>query len=83
MKSKQPKEMVIVPPHNAGQAIIEYVLLLSMIISMTSLMIAGVRSNRDKMWKRILCEVSAACPDCQSTQTAKAALPKSGFSCKH
>ena len=83
MKSKQSQVVVNTTLNNAGQAIIEYVLLLSMIISMTSLMIAGVRSNRDKMWKRILCEVSAACPDCQSTPSAKAALPQSGFSCKH
>jgi hypothetical protein len=67
----------------AGQAIVEYVLLLSIILGMTGVMITGVRKNRDKMWKRILCEVSAACPDCKSTASAKAALPNAGVSCKN
>jgi hypothetical protein len=77
------KQIKIGHLNQSGQAIVEYILLLSMIISMTGIMIAGVRSNRDKMWKRILCEVSAACPDCKSTQGAKSALPNSGFSCKN
>ena len=71
------------PRGESGQAIVEYILLLSIIMSMTGLMIAGVRSNRDKMWKRVLCEVSAACPDCKSTASAKAALPSAGVSCKN
>ena len=83
MKSKKPQHRVSVLSSKAGQAIVEYVLLLSIIISITGLMIAGVRSNRDKMWKRILCEVSAACPDCRSPDSAKAALPTSGVSCKN
>ena len=71
------------PLGNAGQAILEYVLLLSIILSMTGIMLASVRSNRDKMWKLFICEVSAACPECKSTASAKAALPGSGATCKH
>jgi hypothetical protein len=66
-----------------GQAIIEYVLLLSIILSMAGLLVASVRSNRDKMWKRIICDVSAACPDCRSTESAKQALPGAGVQCKN
>ena len=68
--------------NHSGQALIEYVLLLSIIISMTCIMIAGVRSSRDKMWKQVLCEVSAACPDCKATESAKSAIKGSG-ACKH
>ena len=67
----------------SGQAIVEYILLLSIILSITGIMIAGVRSSRDRMWKRVLCEVSAACPDCRATQSARQAFPGSGISCKN
>ena len=83
MKSNQTLDLLNVNPKNAGQAILEYVLLLSIILSMTTLMMAGVSSSRDKMWKKFLCEVSAACPDCRSTPSAKSAFPKSGVSCKN
>jgi hypothetical protein len=66
-----------------GQAILEYVLLLSIILTMAGLLMASVRSNRDKLWKRMLCEVSAACPDCRATDSAKAALPNAGVRCKN
>ena len=71
------------PSNQSGQAIIEYVLLLSIILSAAGIMIGGARAGRDKMWKQLVCEVSAACPDCKSTETAKAALPQSGTKCKH
>jgi len=67
----------------SGQAILEYILLLSIILGLSGAIYAGVTSSRDKMWKHILCEVSAACPDCQSTQSAKNAFPKSGVTCKN
>ena len=65
-----------------GQAIIEYILLLSIILSLSGLMISGIHSTRDKMWKRFLCEISAACPTCKATDSAKAALPKAKVQCK-
>ena len=66
-----------------GQAIVEYILLLSIILGMGGILIGTVRSNRDKMWKRMICEVSAACPDCRATQSARAALPNAGVQCKN
>jgi hypothetical protein len=66
-----------------GQALVEYILLLSIILGMAGILMATVRSNRDKMWKRMICEVSAACPDCRATQSARAALPNAGVQCKN
>jgi|GEM_PF-3193300 len=68
---------------NQGQAIIEYVLLLSIILSMAGILIGGVRSSRDKLWKKMICEVSAACPDCHSPDSAQSALPHAGVKCKN
>jgi hypothetical protein len=62
----------------SGQAIIEYVILLVLILSIGGLLFAGVRSSRDKMWKQMICDVSAACPDCPATESAKRALPQAG-----
>ena len=67
----------------SGQAVLEYILLLSVILSISGLLVGSVRNTRDKMWKRMLCEVSAACPDCRSTDSAKAAFPKTGGNCKN
>ncbi|MBS1959753.1 MAG: hypothetical protein JST80_09800 [Bdellovibrionales bacterium] len=67
----------------SGQAIIEYVILLTIILTITGLFVAAVRSSRDKMWKQMICDISAACPDCHSPQSAQDALPKSGVKCKN
>lgn len=67
----------------SGQAIIEYIILLTIILSMTGLFVASVRSSRDSMWKQMICDVSAACPDCKSTDSAKSALPNSKTKCKN
>ncbi len=67
----------------SGQAIIEYVLLLSIILGIAGLLVGSIRSTRDKMWKQIMCEVSAECPTCTATDSAKSALPKSGVNCKY
>ena len=66
----------------SGQALVEYVLLLVILLSMGGIIIVGIQSARDNMWKRLLCEVSAACPDCKSTESAKNALPKATIKCK-
>lgn len=63
---------------NSGQAIIEYVLLLVILMSITGLFIAGVRTSRDKMWKQMICDVSAACPNCPATDSAKQMLQGAG-----
>jgi hypothetical protein len=66
----------------SGQAIIEYVLLLSMILALAGALIASVKVSRDKLWKKIICDVSAPCADCKATDSAKAVLPKSSVKCR-
>jgi hypothetical protein len=68
---------------NSGQAIIEYVLLMSIIVGMSGAIMFAVRKNRDKMWKIMICDVSAACPSCKSTDSAKNFFKSSGVSCKN
>jgi len=67
----------------SGQAILEYILLLAIIMGISGVMVSSVSSTRDKMWKKVLCEVSAACPDCKSTQSAKSSFPKAGVNCRN
>jgi hypothetical protein len=67
----------------SGQAIIEYILLFAIILSMAGLIVGGLSKTRDKMWKGMLCEVSAACPTCRSTDSAKTIFPSSGARCKN
>jgi hypothetical protein len=67
----------------SGQAIIEYILLLSIIITVSGLILGSVRSSRDKLWKMMICQVSAACPTCKATDSARTALPNTGGACKY
>lgn len=65
-----------------GQAIIEYVLLLAIILSISGLLYSGVAQTRDKMWKRIICNVSAPCPGCTAPERADKLFPQAGIGCK-
>ena len=38
----------------------------------------GIRGSRDKLWKRIICQVTAPCPGCKASDSAKNVLPKGG-----
>ncbi len=62
-------------PKNAGQAIVEYVLLLAMILGMGTIIVSGVNKGRDTLWKQIICDVSRACPTCQAPSSVEALLP--------
>jgi hypothetical protein len=62
----------------SGQAVIEYVMLLLIILTMGGIMRYGVQTARDKLWKKIICDVSAPCPGCAAPASAKNALPKGG-----
>jgi hypothetical protein len=64
-----------------GQALVEYILLVAIIISISGIIISAVSSGRDKFWKAMVCDVSAGCAGCKSTDSAKAFLPKSGKNC--
>jgi hypothetical protein len=67
---------------NSGQAILEYILLLIIMLSLGSILIGGIQKSRDKLWKQMLCDVSRACPKCAIPETVKNALPRSGVNCK-
>lgn len=47
---------------------------MSIIISIAGALIASVKTGRDKLWKRMICEVSAECSECKSTESAKKIL---------
>jgi predicted transporter len=61
-----------------GQAIIEYVIMLAVVLGMAGILVFGVKNTRDKLWKHIVCVVSAPCPTCQATESAKQILPQGG-----
>lgn len=65
----------------SGQAILEYILLLSIILSLSGALIASVKGTRDKIWKRMICDVSAVCAECKATDSAKSIL-KAKADCK-
>ncbi len=65
----------------SGQAILEYILLLAIIISISGIMISSVRGMRDRMWKQTLCQVSSICAGCQPPESIQRALPEAG-NCK-
>jgi Flp pilus assembly pilin Flp len=62
----------------SGQAVVEYVVLLTIILGMAATLQYGVQKTRDKLWKFVICKVSAPCPSCGATDSAKAVLPKGG-----
>jgi hypothetical protein len=66
----------------SGQAIIEYVLLLAIILSFAGALKYAVTQNRDKFWKTMVCEVSAPCAGCTAPASAQSFLPNSGAKCK-
>jgi hypothetical protein len=66
---------------NLGQATIEYVLMIAVVFSIASLIVSGIRGTRDKLWKRILCEVSAPCVGCVAPEGVNLLLQKSGVNC--
>ncbi|MBU6154368.1 MAG: hypothetical protein KGP28_08725 [Bdellovibrionales bacterium] len=62
----------------SGQAILEYVMVLLVILSIGFALQSGIQVSRDKFWKRIICHVTAPCPGCAAPDSAKNVLPKGG-----
>jgi hypothetical protein len=62
----------------SGQAILEYVVVLLIILSIGFTLQNGIRGSRDKLWKRIICHVTAPCIGCEAPDSAKTVLPKGG-----
>ncbi len=53
-------------------------MLLLVILSIAGVLQYGVQNVRDKLWKKIICEVSASCLTCKATDSANQTLPKGG-----
>ncbi len=67
--------------NQSGQAIIEYVIMLAIVLSVSGVIQFGMTRSRNKLWKKIICEVSAPCPGCASPESAKNTL-RSGGECE-
>jgi hypothetical protein len=61
-----------------AQAILEYVIVLSIIFGIAGLIRFGLQTSRDRLWKRMICEVSAVCVGCPAPESAKNILPRAG-----
>jgi len=64
--------------NNTGQAILEYVVVLAIVIGISAILQYGVSKTRNKIWKWMICQVSAACAECNPTESAKKTLPAAG-----
>ena len=64
--------------NQSGQAVVEYVILLAIVVSVSGVIHFGVGRTRDKLWKRMICDISAPCPGCISPKSAKDTLPRGG-----
>jgi uncharacterized protein (UPF0333 family) len=47
-----------------GQAVLEYLLMISVAITMVIVINTGFRRIVNFIWQQVSCEVAAACPDC-------------------
>jgi hypothetical protein len=81
-KTPNIKRPLTSPKWSSGQAILEYILLISIILSLGTILIGGIQKSRDKLWKQILCDVSRACPKCAIPEKVKTSFPKAGYNCK-
>lgn len=48
----------------SGQAIVEYILLLALMVVAIAGLMAGFRQSIWKLWQKLTQEISAACPKC-------------------
>ncbi|NDG85432.1 MAG: hypothetical protein EBX52_10420 [Proteobacteria bacterium] len=67
--------------NDSGQAILEYMIVLLIIVSISGVIQFGVSKSRNKLWKWMICQISAACPGCNPTASANKTL-QSGGPCK-
>ncbi len=64
----------------AGQAILEYILILGIAVSLAVTLHSAVRKNVNRFWLELSCEIAAPCPTCRdSTQSLKAAEIRLGI----
>jgi hypothetical protein len=48
-----------------GQALIEYILILALVVTVVAVMGRGFRAIQNRVWMEITCLVAAPCPGCQ------------------
>ena len=49
-----------------GQAVIEYVLMVSVTVGATGALVYGLRKTLFKLWSALAMDITAACPGCPS-----------------
>ncbi len=55
----------------SGQAIVEYVIILAMVVSVVTMMSSQLRRALFTFWETMAKEISAACPDCPKDPTIR------------
>jgi hypothetical protein len=55
--------------NQTGQALVEYILMLSFAITLVILIQTGLRRSTFGLWKSFTCDIAAACPKCPYTAT--------------
>lgn len=53
-------------------------MVLAIILGFAGVIRFGLQKSRDRLWKQVICEVSAVCPGCPAPESAKKLLPKAG-----
>ncbi|MGE0615198.1 MAG: hypothetical protein AB7P04_06130 [Bacteriovoracia bacterium] len=61
----------------AGQALIEYILMLSAALLIVGLVNQGFYKIRNYLWRKITCEVAAPCPGCEAPAGTDRAVSRS------
>lgn len=54
-----------------GQAVVEFVLTLLLVMVVVGAVSQFMRNNSGVLWKRLTCEISAPCPGCGASDSAK------------
>lgn len=52
------------PGSEEGQAVVDYILTLAIIVTVVTVLSLGFRTSLFKLWQTFAREISAACPDC-------------------
>ena len=62
---------LVVKSNDSGQAILEYVLMLSMAVGVVIIIAVGFRRSIFHLWGGFTRDIAAACPGCPANDSAK------------
>ena len=69
-----------------GQATIEYLLMILLVLGMTALITGLIARTRNNIWSTMTCEIAAPCAGCplegDNVQAVKAAVNSAGGNCR-